>query len=265
MIALDRLRINLGGTTVVHDVSLRVEPGERVGLIGASGSGKTLTALATIGLLPERAEVDGTIAVDGTDLTRADDREWTRVRGKHVAMVFQEPSLALNPLLTIGQQLTIPLRRLEGCDRREAWMRAEAVCESVSLDVAVLDRRPHEVSGGQRQRACLAIALVRDPAVLVADEPTTALDPTVQHEVLGLLDDLVRRRNLSLLLVSHDLAVVAARTDRVVVLERGCVAETSPSESLRTGGATSEAGRRLVAAARESDRRIQPLFGDERP
>jgi ABC-type glutathione transport system ATPase component len=180
-------------------------------------------------------------------------------------MVFQEPSLALNPLLTIGQQLTIPLRRLEGCDRREAWMRAEAACESVSLDVAVLHRRPHEVSGGQRQRACLAIALVRDPAVLVADEPTTALDPTVQHEVLGLLDDLVRRRNLGLLLVSHDLAVVAARTDRVVVPERGRVAETSPSESLRTGGATSEAGRHLAAAARESDQRVRPLFGEGRP
>jgi ABC-type glutathione transport system ATPase component len=259
MIELDRLRITVGGTTVVHDVSLRVGPGERVGLVGASGSGKTLTALATVGLLPDETAVDGTVAIDGTDLARADDRTWRRVRGSRVAMVFQEPSLALNPLLTIGQQFAIPLRRLEGLDRREARTRAEAACASVSLEAGVLDRRPHELSGGQRQRACLAIALVRNPAVLVADEPTTALDPTVQHEVLVLLDDLVRSRGLGLLLVSHDLAVVAARTDRVVVLERGRVAETSPSGSLRTGGAASDAGRRLVEAAMVSDRRIGSL------
>lgn len=259
MIELDRLRVTVGGTTAVHDVSLRVGPGERVGLVGASGSGKTLTALATVGLLPEGATVDGTVAIDGTDLSRADDRAWSRVRGSRVAMVFQEPSLALNPLLTVGQQLAIPLRRLEGLDRREAGIRAVAACASVSLGAEVLDRRPHELSGGQRQRACLAIALVRGPAVLVADEPTTALDPTVQHEVLGLLDDLVQRRGLGLMLVSHDLAVVAARTDRVVVLDQGRVAETSQSASLRAGGATSDAGRRLVEAAMVSDRRIGSL------
>lgn len=259
MIELDGLRVTLGGTTVVHDVSLRVGLGERVGLVGASGSGKTLTALATVGLLPDGALVDGRIVIDGRNLACADDRTWSGVRGSRVAMVFQEPSLALNPLLTIGRQLAIPLRRLERLDRRTARARAVAACASVSLDAAVLDRRPHELSGGQRQRACLALALLRGPAVLVADEPTTALDPTVQHEVLGLLDDLVRSRGLGLLLVSHDLAVVAARTDRVVVLDHGRVAETSPSASLRTGDASSEAGRRLVAAAIESDRRIRPL------
>lgn len=259
MIELDRLRIDVAGTTVVHDVSLRVGQGERVGLVGASGSGKTLTALATVGLLPDGAAVAGTVAIDGTDLARANDRTWSRVRGSRVAMVFQEPSLALNPLLTIGQQFAIPLRRLEGLERREVGTRAVAACASVSLGETVLDRRPHELSGGQRQRVCLALALVRDPAVLVADEPTTALDPTVQHEVLGLLDDLVQRRGLGLLLVSHDLAVVAARTDRVVVLERGRVAETSPSAMLRDGGASSDAGRNLVEAAMVSDRRIGSL------
>lgn len=264
MIEVEHLRIELGGATVVHDVSLRVAPGERVGLVGGSGSGKTMTALAAVGLLPGAAVVRGRIAVDGADLTRADDRAWSRVRGSRVAMVFQEPSLALNPLLTIGRQLEIPLRRLEGLDRADARTQAEAACASVSLDPAVLDRRPHEVSGGQRQRACIAIALARNPAVLVADEPTTALDPTVQHEVLGLLDELVQRRNLGLLLVSHDLAVVAARTDRVVVLDGGLVAETSPSATLRSGGATSEAGRRLVAAATEADRRLRPLLGGGR-
>lgn len=265
MIEVECLRVAIGATTVVHDVSLRVGRGDRVGLVGESGSGKTLTALATVGLLPDDAAVDGRVAIDGAELVGADDRTWSRIRGSRVAMVFQEPSLALNPLLTIGQQLAIPLQRLEGLDRRDARRRAEEACASVSLEAAVLDRRPHEVSGGQRQRACLAIALVRNPAVLVADEPTTALDPTVQHEVLGLLDDLVLSRNLGLLLVSHDLAVVAARTDRVVVLERGRVAETTASGSLRTGGATSAAGRRLVEAAMASDRRIRPLFEGGHP
>lgn len=259
MIEIDRLGVGLGTTTVVHDVSLAVAAGERVGLVGGSGSGKTMTALAAIGLLPGGATATGRIAIDGTDLVGADDGTWSRVRGTRVAMVFQEPSLALNPLMSIGDQVALPLRRCDGLGRNEARARAAATCASVSLDSALLDRRPHEVSGGQRQRACIAIALARNPAVLIADEPTTALDPTVQHEVLLLLDRLVELRGLALLLVSHDLAIVASRTDRVVVLEHGRVAETSASGSLRSGSATSDAGRRLVAAAAESDRRIQSL------
>lgn len=260
MIELDHLRITIDGSTVVHDVSLRVGRGERVGLVGESGSGKTMTTLAAVGLLPAGATVEGRVAVDGVDLAASDDRAWSNVRGSRVAMVFQEPALALNPLVTIGDQLAIPLRRRHGLGRRAARDRAVDACSSVSLSTLVLDRRPHEVSGGQRQRACIALALIRDPAVLVADEPTTALDPTVQHEVLGLLDDLVQRRGLGLLLVSHDLAVVAARTDRVVVMAEGRVAEESPTALLRSGTATSPAGRRLVAAAHESDARIRPLL-----
>lgn len=265
MIELVGLRVDIGGSTVVHDVSLSVAPGERVGLVGGSGSGKTMTVLAAVGLLPDGAATTGRIAVDRDDLSAADDRTWSRVRGSRIGMVFQEPSLALNPLLCIGEQIAIPLRRHGGFSRRDARSRASAACAAVSLDPDVLERRPHEVSGGQRQRACIAIALARDPAILVADEPTTALDPTVQHEVLRLLDDLVESRGLGVLLVSHDLAVVASRTDRVVVLDHGRVAETSASRLFRAGGAASEAGRRLVAAAAESDRRIGSLIDGERP
>jgi ABC-type glutathione transport system ATPase component len=259
VIEVDHLRVDIGSSTVVHDVSLGVAAGERVGLVGGSGSGKTMTALACIGLLPDGASTTGRIAIDGTDLAGADDARWSRVRGTRVAMVFQEPSLALNPLMSIGDQVALPLRRRDGLGRNEARARATATCASVSLDSALLDRRPHEVSGGQRQRACIAIALVRNPSLLIADEPTTALDPTVQHDVLLLLDRLVEQRRLALLLVSHDLAIVASRTDRVVVLDHGRVAETSESRSLRSGSAASDAGRRLVAAATQSDRRIQSL------
>jgi len=259
VIELDRLDIRLGGSTVVRQVSLVVALAERVGIVGESGSGKTLTALATIGLLPDGATVTGRIMINGSNMANANERAWRRVRGRHVAMVFQEPTLALNPLMSIGEQVALPISRHHRLGRRQARLRAAALCASVSLEPTLLDRRPHQLSGGQRQRACLAIALAGDPTVLVADEPTTALDPTVQHDVLGLLDSLVERRRLSLLLVSHDLAVVASRTDRVVVLEHGRIAETSRSDVLRNGDAGSDAGRTLVAAARESDRRIRSL------
>jgi ABC-type glutathione transport system ATPase component len=230
LLEIENLTIRLAGRTLVDDVSLGLDVGERLGLIGASGSGKSLTALAVIGLLPEGASVTGSIRLDGRELSGRSDRELARVRGRRIGMVFQEPATALDPLMRVGAQIAGPVRRLTGASRSAAARRAVELAASVGLpDPEVLVRAyPHQLSGGQRQRVGIAIALAGGPDLLIADEPTTALDVTVQAEVLRLLDDLVRQRGTALLFISHDLAVVAQVARRVAVLADGRLREHGP-------------------------------------
>ncbi|GAA3081610.1 hypothetical protein GCM10010464_52140 [Pseudonocardia yunnanensis] len=234
LLEIENLTIRLGGRTLVNDVSLRLDAGERLGLIGASGSGKSLTALAAIGLLPEGASVTGSIRFDGRELAGRSDRELAQVRGSRIGMVFQEPATALDPLMRVGAQIAGPVRRLTGATRSAAARRAVELAASVGLpDPEVLVRAyPHQLSGGQRQRVGIAIALAGGPDLLIADEPTTALDVTVQAEVLRLLDDLVRRRGTALLFISHDLAVVAQVARRVAVLADGRLREHGAVEQV---------------------------------
>jgi peptide/nickel transport system ATP-binding protein len=234
LLEIENLTIRLAGRTLVDDVSLRLDVGERLGLIGASGSGKSLTALAVIGLLPEGASVTGSIRLDGRELSGRSDRELARVRGRRIGMVFQEPATALDPLMRVGAQIAGPVRRLTGASRSAAARRVVELAASVGLpDPEVLVRAyPHQLSGGQRQRVGIAIALAGGPDLLIADEPTTALDVTVQAEVLRLLDDLVRQRGTALLFISHDLAVVAQVARRVAVLADGRLREHGPVEQV---------------------------------
>ncbi|MFE9662663.1 ATP-binding cassette domain-containing protein [Streptomyces sp. NPDC005955] len=215
------------GRTLVDHLSLGIAPGERLGLIGESGSGKSLTSLAALGLLPEGMTATGSVELAGTQVVGATERELTAVRGKEAAIVFQEPLTALDPLMRVGRQIAEPLARhrgLKGAALRRAVL--EALSQVRLPEPERLARSfPHEISGGQRQRVALAMALACDPRLLIADEPTTALDVTVQSDLLDLLDALVRERAMALLFISHDLAVVARTSERVIVLKDGRAVE----------------------------------------
>ncbi|GHH69854.1 ABC transporter ATP-binding protein/permease [Promicromonospora soli] len=218
-----------GGRTLLSDVTIRVGAGERVGLIGESGSGKTMTALAALGLLPDGVAATGHVGLAGVPGNLLDRGEGAlaRLRGREISMVFQEPMTALNPLMRVGRQVAETMT-VHGAVRRTATRRAAELLAEVGLPAGAARRYPHELSGGQRQRVVLAMALANDPAVLVADEPTTALDVTVQRQVLDLMVRLVRDRGAGLLFITHDLAVVSQVCERVVVLLDGVVVEEGP-------------------------------------
>jgi peptide/nickel transport system ATP-binding protein len=224
-----------GWLSVVRGVSLEVGHGEIVGLVGESGSGKTMTALSVLRLLPPQARVTGQIRLDGSgDLLTLPERELQRVRGGRVGFIFQEPMLALDPVYTIGFQIAEAVRAHRPVSRKEALAEAERLLDRVAL--ADAHRRihdyPHQLSGGQRQRVGIAMALAAGPELLLADEPTTALDVTIQAQILDLLDDLRADLGLAVLLITHDLGIVAERCNRAVVMYQGEIVETARVEEL---------------------------------
>ncbi len=223
-----------GPAAALRGVSFSISAGEKLGLIGESGCGKSLTALALMGLLPEGAQVEGSIRLAGRELVGLPDEAMARLRGDRLAMIFQEPMTALNPLHTIGAQVAEPLRLHRGLDRAAARAEALRLLDRVKLPEAAkrLDAHPHQLSGGQRQRVMIAMALACGPDLLIADEPTTALDVTLQHEVLMLIDELVRGSGMALLLISHDLGVMARHVQRVAVMYGGTVVESGPTAAV---------------------------------
>jgi peptide/nickel transport system ATP-binding protein len=246
------------GSLLVSDVSFALEAGERVSLIGESGSGKSLTSFAVTGLLPDGLTASGSVELDGVQVVGARERDLVPLRGRVVSFVFQEPLTALDPLMRLGQQVAEPLRRhlgLRGGALRTAVR--EALDEVRLPDPDRIARAyPHEISGGQRQRVAIAAALACRPRLLIADEPTTALDVTVQADVLALLDTLVAERGMSLLFVSHDLAVVSRMTDRALVLRGGNVVEEGPIQHLLTAP-TDPYTIELVRSARRLDAALE--------
>ncbi|WP_083285699.1 ABC transporter ATP-binding protein [Microbacterium sp. BH-3-3-3] len=221
------LRVEIGGRAVVDGVSFEVPDGARVGIIGESGSGKSLTALAILGLLPDDARASGSVSWNDREILGLDDRELARLRGDDIGMVFQEPRTALNPIRTVGRQIGESVRIHEGVSRREAARRAVIEAERVALPdpERIVARYPHQLSGGQRQRVAIAMALACRPRLLIADEPTTALDVTIQAGILSLLRSLVHDAGMSLVFITHDLAVLAQVATHAVVLEHGRVVE----------------------------------------
>ncbi|WP_144877280.1 ABC transporter ATP-binding protein [Microbacterium sp. 1.5R] len=228
------LVVEIDGRRVVDGVSFAVPDGARVGLIGESGSGKSLTALAILGLLPEGATASGSIRWNGTELIGMPDRTLARLRGDEIGIVFQEPRTALNPIRTVGRQIAESIRIHESIGRREARERAVEEAARVRLPdpASIVDRYPHQLSGGQRQRVAIAMALACRPRLLIADEPTTALDVTIQAEILSLLLSLVADQGMSLVFITHDLAVLAQVATHGVVLEHGRVVEQAPVAQL---------------------------------
>lgn len=232
------LEIRTRSRTLVHAVDLTMERGERVGLIGESGSGKSMTALAIMGLLPAGVTAHGSVRLDGVDveLVGAPDRTYQRIRGKDMCMVFQEPMTALNPLMRVGDQVAEVFTQHRVAGRKQALDRAIEMLDKVQLpDPREAARAfPHQLSGGQRQRVMVAMALANDPGLLLCDEPTTALDVTVQRQVLDLVNRAVSERGTGLLFITHDLAVVANTCDRVLVMNQGRLVESGPIDEVFT-------------------------------
>lgn len=223
------------GREVVHGVSFDLTPGKVVGIVGESGSGKTLTCRAALGILPAHFEVvGGAIEIGGTDIAALTPVRWTALRGATISAVFQDPASYLNPSLRIGRQVAEVVRVKKGLGRRAARERVLGLLRAVHLrdPELVHDQYPHELSGGMLQRVLIAAAIAADPRVLIADEATTALDVTVQAEILDLLADLRDRAGLALVVVSHDLAVVARLCDEVLVMRQGEVVEQGPTREV---------------------------------
>jgi peptide/nickel transport system ATP-binding protein len=223
-----------GPRRIVRDVSFSLGSGESLGVVGESGSGKTMTALALMGLLPDGAVVSGAMRFEGQDLARLSEGEMQKLRGDRIAMIFQEPMTALNPLHRIGAQIAEPLILHRGLNKDAAWRKAVELLGHVNLrDPPAMARAyPFALSGGERQRAMIAMALSCGPKLIIADEPTTALDVTVQAKILDLLASLSAESDMAILLVSHDLAVIARHCRRVLVMYGGAVMEEGPVEAV---------------------------------
>ncbi len=230
------LTITIGRERVVDSLSFIVTDGQRFGIIGESGSGKSLTTLAILGLLPEGARATGSIDLDGVELIGKSDRKLAKIRGKQIGIVFQDPQTALNPIRTIGRQLVEPLRihrQIPLSRRRENAIR---LADLVRLPdpKRIVDLYPHQLSGGQRQRVATAIAIACSPKLLLADEPTTALDVTIQSEILALFNQLVADTGAALVFVTHDLAVLSQIATDVVVLSKGKAVESGTVHQILT-------------------------------
>ncbi|MGF6178311.1 ABC transporter ATP-binding protein [Ensifer sp. 4252] len=219
---------------IVCDVDIELNRGERLGIVGESGSGKSMTALAVMGLLPQRMRVRGELLFDGRNLADLPEAEFCRYRGRRIAMIFQEPMTALNPVKSIGAQIAEGRRLHFGETRADAERKARALLDRVGLPAPRfdLDLYPHQLSGGQRQRVMIAMAIACEPDLLIADEPTTALDVTVQAQILDLLDDLIEDTGTALMLITHDLGVVSEMTDRIAVMYAGRIIETGRTDDV---------------------------------
>ncbi|HYD77272.1 ABC transporter ATP-binding protein [Ramlibacter sp.] len=222
------LQTQRGPARAVRDVSFTLERGQTLGLVGESGCGKSITAMSLMGLLPEHSRVTGSIRFEGRELVGLPERQLCDLRGDRIGMIFQEPMTALNPVHSIGRQVAEPLRLHRGMSASAARKEAIALLDRVGIPDAArrIDAYPHQFSGGQRQRITIAMALACGPDLLIADEPTTALDVTIQQQILDLIRELVAERGMAMILISHDLGVVAQNVSRMLVMYGGSVVES---------------------------------------
>src|SRR5207248_8614590 len=241
LLSVENLRVRFwtqrGTVHAVNGISFDIAPGETLGIVGESGCGKSVTSLALLGILPRAGRVVGGRAqFGGRDLLALDDAELRRVRGREIAMIFQDPMTSLNPVLTIGRQIREPLETHFGRERAAADSRAAELLDQVGIPGARarLKDYPHQFAGGMRQRAMIAMALACEPKLMIADEPTTALDVTIQAQILDLLRELVAEQNTALILITHDLGVVAGMCERVHVMYGGMVMEAGSAEQVFT-------------------------------
>ncbi|MDI6026250.1 dipeptide ABC transporter ATP-binding protein [Corticibacterium sp. UT-5YL-CI-8] len=250
LLEIENLSLDIDGMPILRDIDLTVDVGEIVGLVGESGSGKSMTALSVMRLLPDAAQLGGRIAFDGIDILAAPESAMCALRGDDMGMVFQEPMTALNPVKTIGEQVAEGIRLHRKVGSAEAEAQTKAILDRVGLPTQKfpLSRFPHQLSGGQRQRVAIAIACALKPKLLIADEPTTALDVVLQAQILDLLRELVAENRMGLLLISHDLAVVTAMADRITILRHGAVADAGQTERVLSQQ-THPYTRQLVTAA----------------
>jgi ABC-type microcin C transport system duplicated ATPase subunit YejF len=263
LLTVDGLSLATSDKMLVEDLSFSIAQGERFGLIGESGSGKSLTSFAVLGLLPQSIQPTGSITLAGEQIIGASERRLGGLRGNAVASVFQEPLTALDPLMPLGRQIAGPVRRRlkredKDSSRTAIQREVRALMDQVRLPdpQRLYDAYPHEVSGGQRQRVAIAMALACQPRLLIADEPTTALDVTTQAEIVQLINSLVADLGISLLFISHDLAVVGQVAERVMVMRNGRSVEIGAAQQVLTKP-QDEYTRNLVAAARRFDAALE--------
>ena len=259
LIRIRDLAVSFNGQPALRGIDLDVAPGEALGLVGESGCGKSVTWLAALGLLPAKARVTGSVHLDETELLGAPAAALEHVRGGRVAMIFQDPASSLNPVHRIGKQIAEALTLHQGLKGSAARAEARRLLEAVGMPDAArrLDAYPHELSGGQNQRVMIAVALAGRPEVLVADEPTTALDVTIQAQILDLLQGLRRQMGMALVLITHDLGVVSEVCERVAVMYAGRIVEEAPSERLFSAPAHPYTQGLLDA--------LPPIEGERRP
>jgi oligopeptide/dipeptide ABC transporter ATP-binding protein len=258
--------VNAGTVKAVRDLSFSIAPGEVLGLVGESGSGKSVTSLAIMGLLPPTAVVSGHVTFQTgegkpTELTALSAEELRRFRGSRIAMIFQEPMTALNPVMRVGDQIAEAVLAHEQVSKAEAWKRAVEGMREVAIPEAETRARsyPHQLSGGMRQRIMIAMAIVNRPQLLIADEPTTALDVTIQQQILDLLNELRQKFSLSMLFISHDLAVVSHVADRVAVMYAGSLVELAPKAAIFASAAHPYTRGLLRAVPTLATERARPL------
>lgn len=219
----------------VDDISFSIMPGETVAIVGESGSGKSMTALSVMKLINKPGEIaEGVILLDGEEVHKLSDKQMTKIRGNDIAMIFQEPMTSLNPVYTIGNQIIEILRKHKKMTKKEARQRAIELLSTVGIPRAdeIIDEYPHQLSGGMRQRVMIAMAISCDPKLLIADEPTTALDVTIQAQILDLLDEMKERFHMGVLLITHDIGVVSEYADRVLVMYGGQIVEQASTKEL---------------------------------
>lgn len=257
--------VTIGDSVILRDITLQARHGKTLAIVGESGSGKSMTALAAMRLLPKGAKLGGEIHLDGRDLATLAEPELQAIRGGDIGMIFQEPMTALNPVHTVGAQVAESLVLHRGVSRREARRLAARALERVGLPATVCppERFPHEISGGQRQRVGIAIAIACGPKLLIADEPTTALDVTTQAGILDLLRELQREDGLALILISHDLAVVADMADDLVVMKDGRIVDAGPFATVFSAGSSAYTASLIEASTWRADAGVRQASGEE--
>ncbi|MBF0276875.1 MAG: ABC transporter ATP-binding protein [SAR324 cluster bacterium] len=238
LLEIENLSVSLptpkGMLELISNVSFSMEAGARLGIVGESGCGKSLTALAMMGLLPDKAAARGAIRLNGENLLELDEKMMRSIRGNRIAMIFQEPMSALNPVKTIGSQISEGLKIHLGLNKTDAENKTKKLLDSVGLPLNrfPLNLHPHQLSGGQRQRVLIAIAVACEPDILIADEPTTALDVTVQEIILELINEITENSGMGLIMISHDLGVIAQTTEKVLVMYAGNAVESGSTEDV---------------------------------
>ena len=267
LLEIEKLSVTIGGVPILDGIDLTLARGEVMGLVGESGSGKSMTALSVMQLLPEGARASGRVTFAGNDILAYNEWQMCQLRGDDIGMVFQDPMTALNPVKTIGEQVAEGIRWHTGVSRHDAEQSARTILDRVGLPDSKfpLSRYPHELSGGQRQRVVIAIACALKPKLLIADEPTTALDVVLQAQILDLLRDLVHENRMGLLLISHDLAVVTDMADRITIMRHGQVmesGETAKTLSEQVHPYTRQLAQASMHVPKRKSRPISPHVGE---